>query len=750
MKKKPEKTSELSKSKKIIFKMIMILLPLFILLFTELCLRIFSYGVNLDLFVQHPNPDYKEYLMVNPEIGKKYFRKFSQTSPRNDIFLKKKPGNTTRIFVMGSSTVYGFPYESNLMYSRILNQMLEDTYPDRKFEIVNTAITAVNSITLADFIDEILDQEPDAILLYAGHNEFYGAMGIGSNENTGKSRLFSQLYLKMMRLRLFQLLQNTMNSLPGKLAGDPSDQVSGTLMKRIVADKDILLNSEEYKIATERYKENISEILNKSSGKNVPVYMGDLVSNVKDLPPFNSIARDTLPAAIDVFKLAQKALADSNYTEAERLFYYAKDLDCIRFRASEELNEIITGLATKYNSQLVPMKATFKNASEHGIIGNDLLMEHVHPNIKGYFLMARAFYDKIIASKLIPGENEYNNDPGIQYYLSHYGYTSLDELLGYHRVANLEYHWPFNADFTSVLDYRKIYHPGSYLDSLAFNIMKNPEMNLDVERLKLAEKYKAAGQYYNAYREFEALLRMNPYISISYRDAADCLVKLSELPLALKYFEKSIEYEESYFGYFRAGEILLLKNDFDKAVTYFRKAEQLVPEKNRPGVLFKLYAALYYGNRKGEAGIVRNELLKLSPQINLNLPQGRYYYMDYIPLMVSGDIENARKEIASKNFGVALERLQSSLAKWDSPITYRLIGNVYLQKQEYSKALLFYKKVESQFNTDPEFLREFLFLDLSLNDGPGARNKLEMIKKINPGNPAIGILEKIVNGDRTK
>ena len=29
-------------------------------------------------------------------------------------------------------------------------------------------------------------QEPDAVLIYAGHNEYYGALGVGSTESLGR------------------------------------------------------------------------------------------------------------------------------------------------------------------------------------------------------------------------------------------------------------------------------------------------------------------------------------------------------------------------------------------------------------------------------------------------------------------------------------------------------------------------------------------------------------------------------------
>jgi len=90
--------------KKIFFYSVLIFLPIVMLLLLELSLRLFSYGDDLSLFV--PSADSK-YLTCNRVVGKRYFSKFEQTTPLYDIFLKEKPENGYRIFVLGESTIQG-------------------------------------------------------------------------------------------------------------------------------------------------------------------------------------------------------------------------------------------------------------------------------------------------------------------------------------------------------------------------------------------------------------------------------------------------------------------------------------------------------------------------------------------------------------------------------------------------------------------------------------------------------------------
>ena len=221
----------LSNKRRVLFKIISIVLSLLLLVVAELGLRLFSYGGSMRLFVEHRVENYEDYYIVNPFVGLKYFNHFKATEATNDVFLKHKPENGFRIFVLGSSTIYGFPYEPNLMATRILHKRLQDAYPDKAIEVVNTSITAINSVTLKDFSGQLLKYEPDAILIYAGHNEFYGAYGVGSNERMIGSSFFRAVHFKLINLRLYQLMQAGLKGITGRgnnISGD-SDQ-KGTLM----------------------------------------------------------------------------------------------------------------------------------------------------------------------------------------------------------------------------------------------------------------------------------------------------------------------------------------------------------------------------------------------------------------------------------------------------------------------------------------------------------------------------------------
>ncbi|RMD92982.1 MAG: SGNH/GDSL hydrolase family protein, partial [Calditrichaeota bacterium] len=170
-----------------VFKWLLPLVSIGFLLLVELSLRLFHYAEDRPLFV---TADFDaRYWIVNPSVGQRYFLQKAVTPiTAFDFFLKHKPANAYRIFVLGGSSAAGYPYLYNGTFPRMLKTRLQDAYPQKLIEVVNLAMPAVNSFTLLDFMRELPDYQPDLILIYAGHNEFYGALGVGSSESLGEHR----------------------------------------------------------------------------------------------------------------------------------------------------------------------------------------------------------------------------------------------------------------------------------------------------------------------------------------------------------------------------------------------------------------------------------------------------------------------------------------------------------------------------------------------------------------------------------
>ena len=228
------KSRELSVGKKMLLNIILYSLPVVLFILLEIALRVFGFGEDLRLFKQsHSN---KGYFEINQKVAKRFFTKLEISKPPKGLFLIHKPDSCYRIFVMGESAAMGFPYEIGNSFSRILNGRLQDVFPHKHIEIINTAMTAVNSYTLLDFTDEILRQKPDAIIIYTGHNEYYGALGVGSVENGGNIRWLKIIAFKAYSFSCISIVQNFVTAISKSIASNnnymPQRDINGEDCKR--------------------------------------------------------------------------------------------------------------------------------------------------------------------------------------------------------------------------------------------------------------------------------------------------------------------------------------------------------------------------------------------------------------------------------------------------------------------------------------------------------------------------------------
>jgi lysophospholipase L1-like esterase len=421
----------MDRKRKRLFTIITFSIPLLFFIFLEVGLRMFDYGQEYPLFVEDPVDD--QYLYMNREVSLRYFsdQEFA-TVGQYDVFTKNKDSNTFRIVVQGASTSAGFPYNHSLSFPRLLEQKIQYAYPDKKIEVINTSMSAVNSFTLLDFADEIIAQAPDLVLIYAGHNEYYGALGVGSSQKIGGSYFFTSLYLRFKSYKTLELLKNIIVGVSSK-KGDSTD--GETLMDRMVATEGIPFNSSLYDQGILQYKSNMAKLLSKYQKAGIKTYLSTLVSNLHDHKPFKSDENGEYNAE-ERFNQGLELESESDYNESLLAFSEARDFDLLKFRAPSGIENQIPLLAEEYGAELIDVNKVFAQNSPNGIIGKSLLLEHVHPNIEGQKLMADIFFETIRQSEVLGQTN--NSIVNFKY-----NYTELDSLHGKTLVEQLMTKWPF-------------------------------------------------------------------------------------------------------------------------------------------------------------------------------------------------------------------------------------------------------------------------------------------------------------------
>jgi tetratricopeptide (TPR) repeat protein len=598
-----------SKKKNVVFTAVAFLLPVLFFVLLELVLRIFSYAGNTNLIISGSG-DQAKYFKINPNAAARYFSKYEiNLETAYDVFLKNKPDNGYRIFVLGGSTAAGYPYGNNLMFSRILNQRLNDTFPNRTIEVINTAAPAINSYTQLDFLDEILRSEPDVILIYSGHNEFYGALGVASVESLGQFRWFVNFYLKLQQFKVFLLLRNMISGLLALFQSE-ADVTSGTLMERMVDENQIPYGSSLYKAGKEQFAANLRDIIQQSRDANIDVMLSELVSNVRDQKPFISVAGTHPLTADQAYARAQMAEKKADYQQAKTLYYLAKDLDALRFRASEDFNTIINELGREFDIPVVPMKVYFEKQSANELIGDQLMLEHLHPNIDGYFIMADAFYETMRGSGFISDEWDSSQVTRRSSYRKTWGYTPLDSVYAGLRVRILKGGWPFQPKSSpnmALLSFRQ----KTKVDSLAVRMWQDRSYNLERAHFDLAVYYESKNDLRRAFDEYNALVCLTPYNVSPYIKAAEILIKAGRLNQAFPILNQSLQLESTMYAQKWIGQILLNRNNINEALPYLERAYNL--DKRDPQLLYNLSGAYAMSSEFEKARARLNELEKINP-----------------------------------------------------------------------------------------------------------------------------------------
>jgi tetratricopeptide (TPR) repeat protein len=606
-----------------IFKLIsIVLVPLILLGLLELSLRLFHYGDDLRVFIPYPHDS--KYMVLNPKASLRYFPDAKIATVGNvELFKKHKDTNTLRFFVLGESTTIGYPYFHNGSFHRWLAYRLMHAYPDKQFEIINLSLTAVNSYTVRGFAQALIDYQPDGVLIYCGHNEYYGALGVGSTQHLGGNLTLVNWIIKLRSLRIMQLLTNAYRALHHPRQGTTSE----TRMQFMVAQQQIPYGSALFERGVRQFTTNMQATLRMLTRHHIPVFLSNLVSNTRDLPPFIS-AIDTVRypgfmsryrQGIAAWQAHQFSIADSLFLQAEKICpghagcnYYlgrlalqrreipeasgylarAKDLDALRFRAPDTFNTIIDRLCKSYDQVYeVDTRQAFVSHARQGIIGDSLILDHVHPDLRGYGLMSDAFYHAMEKAKVLPARPE--NTWTLKQLFAQMPLTRIDSLVGAFKMHKLKRSWPFydtaGTDRPPTADWHQ---------QLAYQVAFS-QVPWEEAMRTLYTRSLQAGDLPTAGRVTEALMLEHPTEAGYYNQAANLYGRLQQEARALFYFRKAFalapDFEKAryiFVLYLQQDEPLLAKPYLEYALAHHPSAVDLGPIRQYTEEVIQLKDAL--------------------------------------------------------------------------------------------------------------------------------------------------------------
>lgn len=557
-------------------------------------LRLLRPDGGLPLFVSAPGTDGR-YLMANPLVARRYFAgESAPPRPAAEPFAAERPEHAFRVFVLGESAAAGFPYPANGSFSRLLGDALRDVLPGDSVEVVNLAIAATNSYTMQDLADEVAAARPDLVLVYAGHNEYYGALGVGSSEGGGAGRARPTLvrgYLRLLRLRTFLALRDGVARLA---AGDDgagaaqSDSVA-SLMELLARDQQIPFGGDRYHAGLTQFEGNMERLVRRLRAADVPVFVASVASNERDLPPLASPANDAPGGARAAYAAARQALAAGDSAAAREGFARARDLDVVRFRAPGALDSVVRVVAERTGATYVPVAEAFAAASPAGSPGAELFLEHVHPNSRGYSLIARTFYEALERIRFLGRTASPDRLRPWSEYEAGRALTEFDERIAHHAQQTLLARWPF-VPSDQQRDYRGSYRPRGVADSLAMLVSRGG-IAWGEAKLRLAGHLEAIGDPAGAAAEYRGLVREAPLAGAPRVLLGRALLAAGQQAEAERTLREAMAIAPSADAAYQLGMSALERRELDSAIVLLEQSVRLDP--GHTAALYQL--SLSYG-----------------------------------------------------------------------------------------------------------------------------------------------------------
>ena len=424
--------NHISAKKRWLMRFMAMMLPLIFLFTIEGVLRILDYGYGSNLF-DEITIDNENYLLPNRNFTDRFFPPTMARKPLPIPFQKEKPEDVIRIFLLGESAAYGDP-DSSFGMGRFLEAILETRYPEQGFEVINLAITAINSNVILPISQELAQYNADAWMLYMGNNEMVGPYGAGTIfGNKAPSTAYIRTILTLKKLRTVQWLETTILH---KLNDDSLSSQKEWDGVNMFTENKLRYNDAAKLRAYQNFEQNIASIFAHAEKKNIPIFVSTVASNLKDCSPFISLHRkDITPDELEQFntayQLGSEALHIGHYEQAHAYFNEAtriddtyaelqfqraacllalgdqenalstykkaRDLDALCIRADSRINDIIRNQVTLSKDYHVFFTDTVKNfeRSPFSIPGETHFFEHVHFTMSGNYRVALGFADKI-------------------------------------------------------------------------------------------------------------------------------------------------------------------------------------------------------------------------------------------------------------------------------------------------------------------------------------------------------------------
>jgi tetratricopeptide (TPR) repeat protein len=356
-------------------------------------------------------------------------------------FPREKPEGTYRIFSIGGSTTNGRPYDDATSFSGWLREYLKATATGRQWEVINAGGVSYASYRAALVMEELIQYEPDLFIIYSGHNEFLEERTYGDIKDTPASVL--RLSSWAAQSRAATLVSNAFQSASSWWSEPPETSRLEEEVTTKLDDKDTIGPAKYTRDdalkdkVLKHYRYNLLRMIDIAHSVGARVVLITPASNLLGATPFKSENREGLTESelarwknrkdLAAKKLDAGAAAEAlvaideaakiddrhaaahfirghallklgRYDEAKVALIRAMDEDVCPLRALSPTGEIVAQVAEQREVPLIDYVAIQEKSSPHGIPGNKVFLDHVHPTIEAHRLLALEILD-VLASE---------------------------------------------------------------------------------------------------------------------------------------------------------------------------------------------------------------------------------------------------------------------------------------------------------------------------------------------------------------
>ncbi|MEZ5942269.1 MAG: SGNH/GDSL hydrolase family protein [Planctomycetaceae bacterium] len=362
---------------------------------------------------------------LDEEAGKYHIASYRTNFFAYDEFPAVKATNTKRVFCLGGSTVQGRPYSIQTSFPTWMELALKEANPEVDWEVVNCGGISYASYRLVPILEEVLEYEPDYIILCTGHNEFLEDRSYAATKQIPEQS--RPALSSLVRLRTVVVATQFCRWCTG--GETETEQPEVTTMP---IEVNALLDYHEGLAAYHRddawrdavirnFDANLQKMIGMCRAANVPILLLQPTSNLRGQPPFksehtpglsdsgiqgwqeskdqaNEFAKTDLSAAANVYQQAvglnpQHAMTSyecgrileiaGRYDEARPDFIRARDEDICPLRMISELESTMQRISQDMDVPFIDLHEFLEKQTPSHILGDEWLVDHVHPSFDG-------------------------------------------------------------------------------------------------------------------------------------------------------------------------------------------------------------------------------------------------------------------------------------------------------------------------------------------------------------------------------